>query len=399
MKAVGAVLAVILAVIALTMVVIPQVNDLGHTDGPEVRETWQYDDYRPVPGDIVSAIGALEIVDVGGTSYIHAKAVGDGTLVRSDWSMETVTVSRAVIDLIYIDGQSNAAQNTQDLTTAPVPLPGTAYYFGSEERYAVAGRISSQEDLDNAITEQLDTWSFQSMVDGSGAVKIGDKAPGIAKAYYERTGHRVYIVDGAVPGSPVRYHIPESTSDVTNWSWQWAVLVIEKALDSVDPTLYDLNLTGIDLWLQGESDARFSSAAYIKYWRQYHTGAVGGLLGIPVTNIVICLIANVTDESGTVNAALVELAETYEDVTIGASAAGFSVEGGELNPEDSLHYTQEGDNIVGREWGESAAKITNGKNPDTGGSTTPEKKILNLLPVLIVGCIVIFLGSVAVRKG
>lgn len=399
MKAVGAVLAVILAVIALTMVVIPQVNDLGHTDGPEVRETWQYDDYRPVPGDIVSAIGALEIVDVGGTSYIHAKAVGDGTLVRSDWSMETVTVSRAVIDLIYIDGQSNAAQNTQDLTTAPVPLPGTAYYFGSEERYAVAGRISSQEDLDNAITEQLDTWSFQSMVDGSGAVKIGDKAPGIAKAYYERTGHRVYIVDGAVPGSPVRYHIPESTSDVTNWSWQWAVLVIEKALDSVDPTLYDLNLTGIDLWLQGESDARFSSAAYIKYWRQYHTGAVGGLLGIPVTNVVICLIANITDESGTVNAALVELAETYEDVTIGASAAGFTVEGGELNPEDSLHYTQEGDNIIGKEWGESAAKITNGKNPDTGRSKSPEEKILDLLPVLIVGCIVIFLGSMVVRKG
>ena len=43
-----------------------------------------------------------------------------------------------------------------------------------------------------------------------------------------------------------------------------------------------------------------------------------------MTHIVICLIANITDESGTVNAALVELAETYEDVTIGASAAGFT---------------------------------------------------------------------------
>lgn len=398
MKAVGAVLAVIVAVIALTMVIIPMVNDLGnHEDGPDVRTEWQYDDYRPVPGNVVSAIGALEIVDIGGTSYIHAKAVGDGTLVRSDWSMETVTVSKAVLDLIYIDGQSNAAQNTQDLDTAPVPLPGTAYYFGSEDRYAVAGRISSQEDLDNAVTGQLDTWSFQSMVDADGAVRIGDKAPGIAKAYYERTGHRVYIVDGAVPGSPVRYHIPESTSDVTNWSWQWAVLTIERALASVDDTLYEIVETGIDLWLQGESDARFSSAAYIKYWKQYHTGAVGGLLGIPVTNFVICLIANITDESGTVNAALVELAETYEDVTIGASAAGFTVENGDLNPEDSLHYTQKGDNVIGEEWGRSAAKIVKDRTPDTGGKG-PEEKILGLLPVIIVAVIVIFLGSVAVKK-
>lgn len=357
MKSVGVIVATVLAILLVVVVVVPVIEDSMHNEGPDRRTSWEYDDYRPLTPDVISCTGALETVTVGGTAYIHAKDVGQGTIVRSDWSVQTVDVGKAVLDLIYIDGQSNAAQNTEDLETAPVPALGTAYYFGSESRYAEAGRINSQETLDAALTNQLGTWSFQTMLDSDGALKIGDKAPGIAKTYCENTGHRVYIVDGAVPGSPVRYHIPQSTETVTNWSWQWAEAVVAKALESVDDSLFEIRFTGIDLWLQGESDANQSTVAYLKYWKLYRTGAVEGGLGIPIDTIVVCLIANVTDENGTVNAALIELTQQFDDTVLGASAAGFTVEGGELNPEDSLHYTQAGDNIIGEEWGKTAARI------------------------------------------
>lgn len=396
MRTVGGVLAVVVILVMLFTLLLPTLStDQGHS--PDVRTSWQYDDYRPKADGIVSVTGSLETVTVGGEEYIHAKAIGQGSIVWSDWSVETVTVSKAVLDVIYLDGQSNAAQNTQDLSLAPVPGLGTSYYFGNDTRYAEAGRISSQEELDAAIADQLGTWGFQSMLDETGAVKVGDKAPGIAKAYTEATGHRVYLICGAVPGSPVRYHIPTSTSDVTNWSWQWAELVVSAAIEAVDTDLYTLEYTGIDLWLQGESDVRFSSAAYIKYWARYHDGAVDGLLGIPVTHIIVCLIANVTDESGTVNAALIQLTEDYDDTTLGASAADFTVTGGELNPDDGLHYTQKGDNIVGREWGESSVRIV---LSESGGDRekTPTRTIADMVPILIVVLLVAMCAGMVVRR-
>lgn len=390
MRSVGAVLGIVLVLVMFSTLLIPTLTE-EQEHGPDVRTSWEWDDYRPA-GDITTATGAIETVPIGEDTYLHAVGVGTARLVTSDGAVQTVRVGRAVLDLVLIDGQSNAAQNTQDLSLAPVPERGTAYYFGSETRYAEAGRIESQEALDTALASQLATWSFQPMVDDeTGAVRIGDKAPGIARTYVEATGHRIYIVDCAVPGSALKLHDGVDRG----YCWQWAEAVVGAAVDAVDTDLVELRFTGIDLWLQGESDAKRPTATYLSNWPLYYGPVTEGGLGIPVDHIVICLIAGVTDENGAVNTALRQIAEDYPKCSIGASAEDFTVSGGELNPDDGLHYTQIGDNIIGEEWGRSAARIV---LDDRDRPLAVVETIAGMVPVLILVMIVLTCLGLAVRR-
>lgn len=314
-------------VLVLTGVLIPVLSSDDDTAG------WTYDDYRQCdPED--SATGSLERVDVGDVPYIHAKATGKGTITHNGTSIEH-TVGKARLDLIFIFGQSNAAYRNADPSAVdPKPLLGTGYYFGFSDRYAA---LPSENNTGMAWQNA----TFWSMYD-DGILRIGDKAPALTYEYNRLTGHKVYIVDGAIGGRSITDFMPESSL-----VWAYGKNVLERALSLVDPDLFDLRV-GPYVWVQGEADGNMSVSGYYYKFLTMHHAIQTGKLGIPLETAYISLMPPKYPNS---REAQERLAETNPSIVIATDLAEtFTVENG-LLASDNTHYTQAGNNLIGKALG------------------------------------------------
>ena len=106
-------------------------------DGP-LALTLSYDDYLPdIEGVLPTAEGvsitsgtAVEIIEVKGTTYFHAKEIGNATIDLAGRAVE-ITVNKAKLNMIVIMGQSNSG-NHFDNATSDITCPlGTAYWWGN----------------------------------------------------------------------------------------------------------------------------------------------------------------------------------------------------------------------------------------------------------------------------
>lgn len=345
MAVVGVLLVVVIGAMAIQIT-----TDV--VDGPD----WQYDEYRQIDG-VVSASGALEIVDVAGTTYVHAASLGQGRLVMSDGSVTTVGIGPAVLDLVLMTGQSNSTwrPETADPATAePVPPLGTSYVFAQAD--------GDYSHLNGAEAE------FMPVVSSTGELNTSAQAPAFCAEYVESTGHRVYLVCGGWPGAPIKNFDPESGT-----AWHYMKTVLGRAVDAVDQDHYRIRSTCYT-WIQGEANASTAVETYTAAFMKMHDAILNGELGESFEHCFISLV-----KSGNARTAQIEIAEAHPDtVTIAYSGASdFTVDNGLLNS-DGVHYTQAGNNLVGSALGSVAGSWASGLK-----EVSTQNALMSVWPVII----------------
>ena len=363
------VIIMIAGVVLITQVLVPTIDDGNRADG------WQYDDYHPVSelGDVTGASGSLELVTVGDVQYIHAKAVGAGVIERADAAAETIYVQKAKLDVFLMTGQSNSAyHNVAPAETDPQPAPGTAYFWGLENRPIW------EVDFDPAECGMHDMTK-------NGSVLIGDKGPAFAATYYELTGHKVYYITGGIGSQPVVNFVPPDGS-----MWKHDVAVVADAMDSIDTSVFDVRVLYY-MWIQGENDKSTPVETYKERFLAMHDAIIAGDLGADFSK---CLISKVRATNGpTASQAQIELAEEYPDTIVMATELSdtFTVENG-LMSSDDLHYSQKGDNLIGVALAECAASFAAPRTEDA------VHDLLNIIPLLLIVGIIILVVSEAIMK-
>ena len=106
-------------------------------DGP-IALTLQYDDYLTTidgvlptdEGVAVTEGTAIEIIEVKGTTYFHAKDIGTATITLGE-RIANVTVEKAKLNLIVIMGQSNSGNHFENARSDIASPLGTAYWWGN----------------------------------------------------------------------------------------------------------------------------------------------------------------------------------------------------------------------------------------------------------------------------
>lgn len=361
------------AMVAAVIVVVIAIPLVSMTPSDEPAD-WEFDEYRPL-GDVTSASGALEIVTVGGESYVHASGLGAGTITRSDGSEDSIRVGKAHLDVCLMLGQSNAAYADYNLAEAPVPEPGTAYYYGH-----ASGKYSE-------IT--FASCTIHSMTSDDGTATTGDKAPSFAKKYYETTGHRVYFVCGAINGKSITTFDPDD-----GMTWRYASEVVEYAIKALDKAYYTYDSIAY-MWIQGEADARMSIDEYKTRFLEMNDAIMdGGLGGVAFHHAFISKVRTIN--SGT---AQIQLAEEHPDIITMATtiSSTFTIDNG-LMGSDGVHYTQTGDNLIGEALGESMGQwvLENPQDEDEGSILDT---IIGIIPVIFVaGLIITIVATTITRK-
>lgn len=306
--------------------------------GPSPDTTMEWNDYEPLTSDIEGVGGSLEIVDVGGVQYIHAKELGNGVILKQG-SKTTVKVTRATADLVLMDGQSNASYIYPDPSKAASPGPGVGYYFGYPN-----GMPDSTDD-------SLDACSIYDMVGPNGEPRVGNKAPGFAMGWDRITGHKTVWSFIGIPGASISQFQPDSGT-----VWDWNVRIVEAIQESLKDVPIDIDRT-IMLWAQGETNYLYATpqAQYKEIWTAFHDAVDSGGLGVEVDSWH--LVSGRTVAVGWVNEVFEDLSSELDDVSICVEPwllDSFTMANG-LMRNDDIHYTQEGCNAVGFEAARSIA--------------------------------------------
>lgn len=330
MKLVYLILSATIGIILVGAVMVPIINDDSGSD------VWTYDDYREADG-VASVSGALELVTVGSTEYVHASSVGNATLTYTDGSSETVTVNKADLSMLFIMGQSNGEYLTQyaDPDAAdPVPGLGQAYYYGTDDSPTIKEYTASD-------------CAMHDMIDSDGSLIVGDIWPSLAASYTDYCGLKAYVVSAAWGGKSITEFTP-GTGEI----WLYSVQVLSDAIDAVDTSLYNLTIDSY-IWIQGEADEDMVKNEYINRFVAMNDAILAGDLG--VSSIDACFISKVREERAPVIAAAqLEICNTVSNVYMACQLADdFTYSNGYRA--DYSHYTQAGDNLIGAAVGEYIA--------------------------------------------
>lgn len=320
----------IVGLLLVTGILIPFIS-LADNNDDEVIPFWQYDDYKIID-DIDYVSGSLEIVD----GYVHAKNVGRGTIVYNDGTVENVYVNRAILDVYLILGQSNGAYYNESRynpeLASPIPPRGTAYYYGSPELPV----YSENEDLDG--------YDMYSMTNDDGTAHIGNIECPFAGQYYDNTGHKVYVINGAWSGASILHFVPPDGK-----VYQASQTIFKSAIECIDTNLYDFDVKSV-IWVQGESDSYISIETYKIRFKSVYDALVEHNSPFKFSNYKFenILIVKTRAVNG-INSSIAqeELSNELPDVYIATSITdSFTIENGLMNS-DNLHYSQLGDNLIG----------------------------------------------------
>lgn len=371
MKLFDIIVGVILTIILLGALIMPLLN----TYTPEKTPIgWTYDDYQ-VADNVESATGALEIVEVDGTKYLHASDVGNGQINYLNGNTETITVSKAPLDLVFMYGQSNATYRNADPEEAsPLPKLGTAYYYGLSDR-------SGPTAAENNTGMNLDDCNFWTMLDNNGDCRIGDKAPSFSAEYTKITGHKIYWVCGAVGNKGISQFQPPN-----GFMWTYGKSVLDNAIELVDTDKFNLEVTYY-LWIQGEANATSPINQYKSLFLNMHNAMINGDMGYKFKG---CFISIVREQNGE-NPAIAqrELCNEYPTIHLGADIAKtFTVQNG-LMGSDDLHYSQAGNNLIGETMGTHVGDYVRG--PTNNSSNQFYYDLLSLIPLFFIIGLILYI--------
>ena len=359
------------ALVLIGGVLVPIIDDSDSEIQKQDPNIWSYDDYK-INGSVESVSGAIELVTVGSQTYLHANDLGDATLTFANGDTQQVTVQKAKLDVYVALGQSNNSfVNSVPTEASPVPLPGTTYYYGTED------------DLIMGKSADLSIGDFQDVVDSSGDLKIGDKVPAFGAKYYDLTGVKTYYIDGAWPGSSVAWW-----QDTTSVVWTSAVSIVSYAMSKIPEEYYDVTVRGYT-WIQGERDADNAVDVYIECFDTMNGRILNGDLGIDLDHCFMSKVraANAPNPS----IAQIQIAESNSTVTMCTTVADtFTVANG-LMGSDDLHYSQKGNNIIGVDFAKSCAEYYYTVEIES-------LQLLNVIPVVVILSLVVAVAVTILRS-
>lgn len=366
MKLVYLIMSAVVGILLIGAVLVPIINN------DPANEGWKYDDYREADG-VASASGALELITVGSTEYIHASNVGNGTITYTNGTTESVIVNKADLCMLFIMGQSNGEYLTQyaDPSAAdPVPALGEAYYYGTDS----SPTIKEYDAADCAMHD---------MIDSDGSLIVGDIWPSLAASFTDDCGKKAYVVSAAWGGKSITEFTPE-----TGEIWQYSVQVLSDAIDAVNTSHYNLVVNNY-IWIQGEADENMVKNEYINRFAAMNAAIMSGGLGVDTINA--CFISKVREERAPVIAeAEIEICETIDNVHMACQLAdGFTYDNGYRA--DYSHYTQAGDNLIGAAVG---AYIADHYYPDIDGYDG----LMAVIPAVLILALISALAFSAYRR-
>ena len=180
-------------------------------DGP-LTLTLSYDDYLTTidgilptdEGVAITSGTAIEIIEVKGTSYFHAKEIGNATLTLGENTVE-VTVNKAKLNLIVIMGQSNSGNHFSNATSDITNPLGTAYWWGNNRGIAARAPVDftqatlgfhstllaelyAQSVAAGDPVKNVLVWHEGGSQDGNGTSKNGSSIYGWAKSPTDTKG-------------------------------------------------------------------------------------------------------------------------------------------------------------------------------------------------------------------
>lgn len=314
----AAAIAAFIVIVLTATILIPFLNDSDISNA-------EYDDYIEINSDDTVS-GSFEIVTAGSKTYAHANSVGYGEIDGNKYY-----VSKAKLDVFLIMGQSNAAYNYYDVSTAsPVTSPGEIYYFGT----------STQPN-----TQTVTGTGMYDAVNLDGSAVIGHLEMPFMSKYNEITGNKVYTINTGWNGASI------SVLTVGGSHYNYEQNIARAGFDSINQNNYSIETIGY-IWLQGESDAGLETpiAEYKTDFLKLYN-AIAGKSDDYFTNRFTMenayIVQTRTARGDNVAEALIELASENNHIYMATDITlTFSVENGTLRSDD-LHYTQAGFNLIG----------------------------------------------------
>lgn len=374
------------AIILLACVYVPIANDAVNNTA-----TMYYDDYIEIPSGCTCE-GNAEIVNIAGKEYIHANDVGNAKISKNDVSID-ITISKAELDIYLITGQSNSGNYVYDLHAANIPPLGSCYYYGYEnEGLCYPGFVYHASECDmHPVTSINDN-----------ELVVADKCPNFCATYYEKTGHKIYWLNGGIGGVEVSTFNPNG-SDPVLYNYNYTILA--DAIKKVDLTKYNVNVQDF-IWIQGESDATTPVSNYKTDFMAFYNaltsnGFFSDIANWPNQHFNKCWISLMPSTYANSRAAQIELIAENQNILLGSDAAnGFTIEN-ELMSLDGWHYSQKGDNIIAEDLVKKC--ISNVSTPiktsELNLTEVPGGSLITYaIPAIVLISILVFFASIAIRR-
>lgn len=266
---------------------------------------------------------------------ISILAMLSSTFLVLGWDSSDAETSE--IDVFMISGQSNGAYSfrANPSQAGPVPPGGVAYYFGSE-----TSPVPYSEWDDDAA------YGIYDMVNPDGTAHIGGIELPFAATYYQKTGHKICIINVAIGGAKIIEWYPGTDYYI------WAQGVFSKAIDALDDN-YSINVKGL-IWIQGESDPTWQIQAYknrfmTMFGTMQHAASATSYFNedYAFENCIMSLVRQHRGQNTCLSQ--IQLDAEHDDVKLGCIVCDtFNYENGLLYGDDT-HYTQLGRNIVAKD--------------------------------------------------
>ena len=238
-----------------------------------------------------------------------------------------------VLDVLILDGQSNAAygQDIVDTDQVDIDFPNapsrTLYYYGTDSGSTWWGTHNTP-----SYDTTFESYNLHEMYDNGW--KVGGYEAGLGYKISERDHHDVLILNIAVSGASVTELSPN------NPMWQFGTGVITHALEKATAlNKYDsFNMLGY-VWAQGEAD-------YSTPIKEYEAKFLKIMDGLSEYGADKCYIIATRAKWGNSVSAQYDLANAYSNIMIATNIANtFTVDNGLLMA-DGTHYTQKGRDVI-----------------------------------------------------
>lgn len=282
------------------------------------------------------------------------------------------------LNVYVLAGQSNSAYYNADVTVAnenPAIKNDFAFYYGTSESPIECGTIV---DMDYDTT--FESYGIYSMTDSDGNFRIGNIEAPFASTFVNETNQKCLIINTGIGGVSIDSYVPGSVG------FTYATDVIEDALSKI-PDTYNVIKRGV-LWVQGESNNAMQITRYIGQFESMFNG----FKDLGFDSVFISQTRAINGGNATVAQGIIS--ETVNGAYLACDAASsFSISAGTI-ASDNLHYTQKGDNIIGKDLAEYVIV-------KTGFPTkmdTQHSDLIMIVPLLVVVGLIMMIVAVIVSR-
>lgn len=274
-------------------------------------------------------------------------------------------------------GQSNSAYYNANVSVAnenqKIP-EGAAYYYGTDSAPISCGTITNM-----SYDTTFASYGIHSMTDSSGDFTIGNIEAPFASKFYNESRQKCLIVNAGIGGISINSYVPGTTG------YNYAKAVLTHALADV-PSELTVKMASI-IWIQGESDAAISIPYYISQFSAMYEGLKSEF---GFDSILISQTRAINGGNASVAQKLIpgEVPGAYLSTT---AANSFEISDGTL-ASDNLHYTQKGDNILGKALAETALSVE-----DLDNSLADYKPLLSAILIIVILSVIISVAFLVVK--